>query len=327
MNRLVSKNGLRRFVKTFLSTAIFTFFALVVNFVFNPPNTYAAYAQSTLAPTSCGPSGVSFDYLLTTTSVLSQTSGFNNFFWYPEGGDPENPSSLPLSVISGGMGGSGTITLDPADYTDGEVINIVGSFVQWDEVINGTQVCDLDPVNLNDPGVPSCGQTLAATCTFSDPAQNQCIPNISNCDPATQNCYCQFDSDCCNNYCDPAWGYCKYPPGATVPPMSESVRCDTGGTFIDDGINTAIGCIPFLDRNAFAGFILRWGIGVGGGIAFLLILYSGFMIITSSGSPERLKAGQELLTAAITGLLLLLFSVFILEFIGINIVGIPNFGS
>ena len=72
----------------------------------------------------------------------------------------------------------------------------------------------------------------------------------------------------------------------------------------------------------FANFLLKWAIGIGGGIAFLLILYAAFMIMTSQGNPERLKAGQELLTSAISGVLLLVFSVFILNFLGVNILGI-----
>lgn len=98
------------------------------------------------------------------------------------------------------------------------------------------------------------------------------------------------------------------------------------------GINTAIGCIPVLTNDngtAFSGFILRFAIGIGGGIAFILILYAGFMIMSSAGNPERLKAGRELLTSAISGLLLLVFSIFILKFIGIDILGLGrfNFGN
>lgn len=104
---------------------------------------------------------------------------------------------------------------------------------------------------------------------------------------------------------------------------------NTGGLFCGGGqtsISTAIGCIPVLGgQNEFIAFILRWAIGIGGGIAFLLIVYAGFMIMTSSGNPERLKAGQELLTSAISGIVLLIFSVFILNFIGVKILKIPGF--
>ena len=89
-------------------------------------------------------------------------------------------------------------------------------------------------------------------------------------------------------------------------------------------INTAIGCIPIEDSGALIGWVLRWAIGIGGGIAFILILVAGFQIMTSAGNPDRLRAGQELLTSAIAGLILLVFSVFILRVIGIDILGITS---
>jgi len=95
---------------------------------------------------------------------------------------------------------------------------------------------------------------------------------------------------------------------------------------LETKLNTAIGCIPVFDQTEFLAFILRWGVGIGGGIAFILILYSGFMIMTASGNPERIKAGQELLTSAISGLILLIFSIFVLKFIGIDILGLNTFG-
>lgn len=96
------------------------------------------------------------------------------------------------------------------------------------------------------------------------------------------------------------------------------------GTCGDTEIDTAIGCIPVENTNEFMGWILGWAIGVGGGIAFLLIVYASFMIMTSQGNPERLKAGQELLTSAISGLIMLIFSVFILKFIGVDILGLDK---
>lgn len=95
-----------------------------------------------------------------------------------------------------------------------------------------------------------------------------------------------------------------------------------------NALDTAIGCIPVLDsQEAFLGFILKWAIGIGGGIAFLLIVYAGFMIMTSMGNPERLQAGKELLTSAISGLILLILSIFILNIIGVKILAIPGFGK
>ncbi len=95
--------------------------------------------------------------------------------------------------------------------------------------------------------------------------------------------------------------------------------CFTGG-----GAWTAIGCIPTTP----SGFIQKFmglGVGIAGGIAFLLILFSGFQILTSVGNPEKLAAGRELMTAAISGLLLIILSLFLLRLIGFSILGIPGF--
>lgn len=98
------------------------------------------------------------------------------------------------------------------------------------------------------------------------------------------------------------------------------------GACTEGYFDTAIGCIPISDPQAFAEFILGWGIGIAGGIAFILIVYSGFMIMISQGNPQRLQAGKELLTAAVMGLSLLVFGAFILRLIGVDILGIPGLG-
>lgn len=97
-----------------------------------------------------------------------------------------------------------------------------------------------------------------------------------------------------------------------------------GGSCSDQELDTAIGCIPINDANALMGFILGWAIGIGGGIAFLLIIVAGFQIMTSTGNPERLKGGQELMTSAIAGLIMIIFSVFILRIIGVDILKLPG---
>ena len=101
-------------------------------------------------------------------------------------------------------------------------------------------------------------------------------------------------------------------------------RDELNPTCGNNGIKTAIGCIPVGDKNAFLGFILSWAIGIAGGTSFLLIIYSGFLITTSSGDKRKLQAGKELLTAALSGMILLIFSVFILDLIGIRILKIPG---
>ena len=106
--------------------------------------------------------------------------------------------------------------------------------------------------------------------------------------------------------------------------VSAQITCNPSGGNLGEGVQTAIGCIPFGDSNLLTRFILGWGIGIAGGIAFILMVYAAFMIITSAGDPKKLSAGKELLVASLSGLLLLLFSVFILRFLGRDILGIPG---
>lgn len=107
----------------------------------------------------------------------------------------------------------------------------------------------------------------------------------------------------------------------TQPSTDSQITCGSDGL----SVNTAIGCIPFGNQNELIGFFLKWGLGIGGGIAFILLLLGGFQIMTSRGDPNRLKAGQELLTSAIAGLLLLIFSLVILRIIGFDILKIQAF--
>lgn len=130
-------------------------------------------------------------------------------------------------------------------------------------------------------------------CTPPCTASQQCV-----CDPKTNVCQCLGGN---NNASNPlGMGSCGL-----------------------EEIYTAIGCIP-IEFKGLTNFFIKWAVGLVGGIAFLFIVYSGFMILTSSGNPERLKAGQELMTAAVMGLVLVIFSIFILRVIGVDILAIPG---
>jgi len=116
-------------------------------------------------------------------------------------------------------------------------------------------------------------------------------------------------------------GACGFLKDASQRSLCE--KCfDSGGAW------TAFACVgEGGDPSNFISRFLELGIGIGGGIAFLLILVSGFQTMTSTGNPEKLHAAKELLGGAISGLLLIIFSIFILKIIGVDILGIPGFSS
>jgi len=131
---------------------------------------------------------------------------------------------------------------------------------------------------------------------------------------------CTSDGDCaageiCDRSCDPngVVGDCvsgPLPPGPS--PCS-------GGE-----ISTGLGCIP-TDPADLILRILEIAIGVAGGIALLSVIFGGFTVLTSSGNPDKIQEGKGMITSAIAGLALILFSVVILNIIGFNILGIPFF--
>lgn len=65
-------------------------------------------------------------------------------------------------------------------------------------------------------------------------------------------------------------------------------------------------------------------LGLSGGIGLLLFMASGYRMITSQGNPEAVKGSQEMLTAAITGMLFIIFSFIILRFIAIDLLKLPG---
>ncbi len=93
------------------------------------------------------------------------------------------------------------------------------------------------------------------------------------------------------------------------------------------GVWTAIGCIDTSSTEGIVGKLMTVGISIAGGIALLMILAAAFLFATSEGEPKRTSEAKEILTSAIIGLIFIIFSVTILQFIGVNILRIPGFGE
>lgn len=108
-------------------------------------------------------------------------------------------------------------------------------------------------------------------------------------------------------------------------------QCSDGGgdpCETNDGrgpaFKTAIGCIH-TNPAEFAKDFLTFIIGIGGGLAFLMMLLGAFQMLTSAGNPETLNAGRQRLTSAVIGLLFVIFAVLLLQIIGAGILAIPEF--
>ncbi len=91
-------------------------------------------------------------------------------------------------------------------------------------------------------------------------------------------------------------------------------------------INTAIGCLDITGKGTITS-LLRLGTSIASGAALVLIFYGGIKIIMAHGDPKAVQAGKELITAAVTGLVLISLSVVVLNFFGIRILNLPGFAT
>lgn len=92
----------------------------------------------------------------------------------------------------------------------------------------------------------------------------------------------------------------------------------------DQGLWTALGCIHTKPIDFIKEF-QKLAVGIAGGIALLLMIYGAFLISVSAGDPKKAEEGKEIITGTIAGLLFIIFSVFLLKLIGVNILNIPGF--
>jgi len=132
----------------------------------------------------------------------------------------------------------------------------------------------------------------------------------------------------------------KYPPTSTPDPAT----CDT--VLIDETTNTPkfpvkvgrqftmLGCITsgtgvgFKEgAPSFVQALLNDIFYLSGGLAFLYLMYGGFIILTSQADPERLNYGRRLVTGSIVGLVFTIGSVFMVNLIGSGILHIPGFSG
>ncbi len=121
------------------------------------------------------------------------------------------------------------------------------------------------------------------------------------------------------------YNFCEQLPSG--PARGACVDCYDGRNG-PNGIYTAVGCIPYGDsgRGIISSLVLI-GLNLSGGVAVLMIMVAGFKFSTSQGDPKKVSEAKEMMTSAVVGLLFVIFSVTILQFIGINILRIPGFGG
>ncbi|MBI4092215.1 MAG: hypothetical protein HY427_03365 [Candidatus Levybacteria bacterium] len=88
-------------------------------------------------------------------------------------------------------------------------------------------------------------------------------------------------------------------------------------------LDTAIGSISATPQG-FIADTFRFVLAIAGFGAIILIIYSGYLFMTSQGDKERIAGARETITSAIVGLLFIILSFIVLEIIGFDILRIPG---
>lgn len=94
----------------------------------------------------------------------------------------------------------------------------------------------------------------------------------------------------------------------------------------DGSVWTSLGCIKAADPYAFVGQIITWAVILGAGLATAIIGFQGLQIVMAGDDPKKVKASQEAITAAISGLLLIVFSIMLMNILGIKILNLSISG-
>lgn len=68
----------------------------------------------------------------------------------------------------------------------------------------------------------------------------------------------------------------------------------------------------------YVNLLLKWALPVVGGLAVLMMIYAGYIYMTSQGNPEAVGRAKDIMIGVITGVLLLFVIGIILSTIGIK---------
>jgi hypothetical protein len=212
-----------------------------------------------------------------------------------------------LTTLSGDGGFSTSIALDD---TEGEWLAAVFNKSSFGCSRAGSAIC----TSLT-PFLVGLGASSRLNCSNSDTfkALN------------AERCACELGEDIrkiCNTGCGPAKSECGKPECGGCSQCSDQVALASNPGI--EGTWTAFGCLP-NDPQSFVGVFLKLLVGIGGGLAFLILLRGGLLILTSQGDPEKINQGKDWITSAVFGLLFMIFATVILSIIGVDILRIPGF--
>ena len=87
---------------------------------------------------------------------------------------------------------------------------------------------------------------------------------------------------------------------------------------IGDLKEVTFGSFALSPLNSYLQVFIPWAIGLGAGLCVLMIIIGGFQIMLSGGEASKQSAGKDRILSALLGLLILVFSAMILNFLNVD---------
>lgn len=94
----------------------------------------------------------------------------------------------------------------------------------------------------------------------------------------------------------------------------------------DQALVTDLGTIP-CSPTGFAQTIYTVGLMFIGAVALLFIVYGGYLILTSQGSPDAVAKGRSYITYAIIGVVLAISGYALYQIVALNVLKLPGFSK
>ncbi|MCL5795623.1 MAG: hypothetical protein M1338_04705 [Patescibacteria group bacterium] len=96
--------------------------------------------------------------------------------------------------------------------------------------------------------------------------------------------------------------------GSVVVPTQSAITSSQGGSG------------EFFGKNLkeYSEKLYVWSIGIAGSLAIIMLIYAGYLYVTSMGNPDNINSAKEIIIGALSGLLLLILASLILRSLGIS---------
>ena len=194
------------------------------------------------------------------------------------------------------------------------------------QICNASRKCEV---------LDSCGCTGSADCGGSTcPGDSVCVSNRCIQEPLCILCTDTTRVCGAKGGCAP-WERCTNKvckPDPLCVPRGKRIFCTKDKlvtSFVDSEqtpyVYTAIGCVDY-QTTLFVSTTLQWSLGIGGAFTFLVIIWGAFIIITNGHDPKKIQAGWEMIIAAISGTIMIIFSVLLVNYLGDQILNLGPIG-